>query len=88
MVLIDIGFEKRIESKALEAIEESAYFFIAGTIDIGGKRLAVGFESIAESKQRFEHTRSRTRSGYELEYGIALLAVLVDSGIFGGFFFG
>ena len=88
MVLIDIGFEKRIESKALEAIEESAYFFITGTIDIGGKRLAVGFESIAESKQGFEHTRSRTRSRYELEYSIALLAVLVNSGILSGFFFG
>ena len=86
-MFVDSCFEEGVESKAFKTFKEIFYFLIASSADIGYKRFAIGLKIVSKGEKRFEHTRRRPRGWYEFQDCVALFALLVDSGVFGSFFF-
>ena len=86
-MFIDSRFENWVESKAFKTFKEGFNFLIASSADIGYKRFAIRLKIVSKGEKRFEHTRRRPRGWYEFQDCVALFALLVDSSVFGSFFF-
>ena len=86
-MFVDSCFEEGVESKAFKTFKEGFNFLVASSADIGYKRFAIGLKIISKGEKRLEHTRRRPRGWYKFQDCVALFALLVDSSVFGSFFF-